>query len=177
MRAASQANSLAPDYYRSKVHCMPRHQWNKLSRQQVGAYAEYFVKMELTMHGFQVYSTEVDDRGIDFVARRDAGPYIEVQVKSLRGSGYVFVQNSKFPLRDGRFLALVLFTEGTEPELFLIPASVWLTPTGTFVDRKYEGEGMTSQPEWGINVSKKNRPDLSCFAFEKTLEALPTTDG
>jgi hypothetical protein len=156
---------------------MPRHQWKKLNKQQVGAYAEYFVKMELTMHGFQVYSTEVDDRGIDFVARRDAGPFIEVQVKSLRGTGYVFMQKSKFPLREGTFLALVLFTDGTEPELFLIPSSVWLAPTKTFVDRKYDGEVMTSKPEWGINVSKKNLPELSRFAFEKTLDALPKTDG
>ena len=41
-----------------KKPLMPRHQWNSLNTQQIGAYAEYFVKMELTMHGFQVYSTE-----------------------------------------------------------------------------------------------------------------------
>ena len=48
---------------------MPRYKWSILNNQQVEAYTEYFVKMELTMHGFQVYSTEVDDRGIDFVVR------------------------------------------------------------------------------------------------------------
>ena len=63
---------------------MPRYQWSALNTQQVGAYAEYFVKMELTMYGFEVYTTEVDDHGIDFVARRYGGPFIEVQVKSLR---------------------------------------------------------------------------------------------
>jgi hypothetical protein len=25
--------------------------------------------MELTMYGFQVFNTEIDDRGVDFVAR------------------------------------------------------------------------------------------------------------
>lgn len=45
-----------------------RHAWSKLNKQQVGAYAEYFFKMEFTMAGFQVYSTEVDDRGIDCMA-------------------------------------------------------------------------------------------------------------
>lgn len=156
---------------------MPRHQWKSLNKQQVGAYAEYFVKMELTMHGFQVYSTEVDDRGIDFVARRDAGPFIEVQVKSLRGMGYVYMQKSKFPLRQGTFLALALFADGSEPELFLIPSTIWLTPTGTFVDRNYEGEGMTSKPEWGVNVSKKNMPELAPYTFERILDELPKTDG
>src|ERR1039457_5350477 len=136
---------------------MPRHQWKDLHKQQVGVYAKYFVKMELTMHEFQVYSTEVDDRGIDFVARRDDGPFIEVQVKSLRALGYVFMQKSKFPLREHTYLALSLFTENHEPELFLIPSTVWLTPNETFVDRKYDGDGMTSKPEWGVNVSKKNK--------------------
>ncbi len=61
---------------------MPRHVWSKLNTQQIGAYCEYFVKMELTMHGYEVYTTEVDDRGVDFVARRGQSAFIEVQVKS-----------------------------------------------------------------------------------------------
>ena len=90
-----------------KKPLMPRHQWNSLNTQQIGAYAEYFVKMELTMHGFQVYSTEVDDRGIDFVARRESGPFIEVQVKSLRSMGYVFMQKTKFPPEAAHVLGVV----------------------------------------------------------------------
>ena len=75
---------------------MARYTWSALNKQQTGAYAEYFVKMELTMCGFQVYTTEVDDRGIDFVARHETGRFIEVQVKSLRNNGYVFMQKTKF---------------------------------------------------------------------------------
>jgi len=70
---------------------MKPYQWNHLNTQQVGKYAEYFYKMELTMYGFHVFTTEVDNRGIDFVARYEQGPFIEVQVKSLRGMGYVFM--------------------------------------------------------------------------------------
>jgi hypothetical protein len=55
------------------------YQWGRLSRQEAGAYTEYFVKMELTMYGFQVYTSEVDDRGIDFVARYERGPFVQVQ--------------------------------------------------------------------------------------------------
>jgi hypothetical protein len=55
-----------------------RYSWNALNRQQIGAFAEYFVKMELTMLGFQVYSTEVDDRGIDFVVRYEKGPFLSI---------------------------------------------------------------------------------------------------
>lgn len=154
---------------------MPRHCWKDLNKQQVGAYAEYFVKMELTMHRFQVYSTEVDDRGIDFVARRDAGPFIEIQVKSLRSMGYVFMQKTKFPIRQGTYLALCLFSEGKEPDLFLIPSSAWLAPNSTFVDRNYEGEELTSKPEWGVNVSKKNLTELSKYRFDSTVEVIAGT--
>lgn len=73
-----------------------RYRWSQLNLQQVGTYTEYFVKMELTMYGFQVYTTEVDNHGIDFVARHGRGTFLEIQVKSLRvkrgkRSGYVFV--------------------------------------------------------------------------------------
>lgn len=151
---------------------MPRHQWSNLNKQQVGAYAEYFVKMELTMHGFQVYSTEVDDRGIDFVARREDGPFIEVQVKSLRSTGYVFMQKSKFPIREHMYLALVLFTENEAPRLFLIPSTTWLAPNEAFVGREYGAEGQTSKPEWGINLSKKNMPYIAPYEFDVTVGAL-----
>jgi len=59
---------------------MQRYQWAKLNEQQVEAYAEYFVKMELTMYGFQAYETEVDDRGIDFVARFENGPLLKCRL-------------------------------------------------------------------------------------------------
>ena len=153
-----------------KKPLMPRHQWNSLNTQQIGAYAEYFVKMELTMHGFQVYSTEVDDRGIDFVARQESGPFIEVQVKSLRSMGYVFMQKTKFPLRPHTYLALCLFADGQEPKLFLIPSVAWLTPNAIFVDRKYDAQGQTSKPEWGLNVSKRNMAALSPYSFESTIK-------
>jgi hypothetical protein len=40
--------------------------------------------MDFTLYGFEVYSSEVDDRGIDFVVRSASGRYYDVQVKSVR---------------------------------------------------------------------------------------------
>ena len=59
--------------------------WSSLSHLQLGRYAEYLVKMQMTLHGFEVYSPEIDDRGIDFVARTADGRFLEVQVKSAHG--------------------------------------------------------------------------------------------
>lgn len=153
---------------------MERYNWKILNRQQVGAFTEYFVKMELAMFGFQVYTTEVDDRGIDFVARIDRGAFLEIQVKSLRDSKYMFVQKDKFPIEENVYLALGLLSQGKAPELFLIPALAWkecaTRKSNTFVDRNYEG--LKSKPEWGLNLSKKNMKELEEFKFTETIKKL-----
>ena len=149
---------------------MKRYNWKKLNNQQVGAYTEYFVKMELTMYGFQVFTTEVDDRGIDFIARHESDPFIEIQVKSLRSMGYVFMQKTKFHLGEHVYLALGLLFQDEAPQLYLIPSTVWLTPDSIFVERNYEG--LKSKPEWGLNISKKNMPQLEQYKFEHTVQLL-----
>lgn len=75
-----------------------RYKWSRLNHLQLGRYAEYFVKMEFTLFGFDVYTAEVDDKGIDFVVRKDATQYYDVQVKSVFKSTYIFMQKEKFDL-------------------------------------------------------------------------------
>ena len=144
--------------------------WAKLNRLQIGAYAEYYVKMAFTRFGFQVYTSEVDDRGIDFVCRFDRGPFYEVQVKSIRKTGYIFAQKDKFELRSELLLAVVIFTADDSPDLFLIPSMKWLQPNALLVDRNYEGK--KSKPEWGINLSRKNQHLLEPFAFEQQIQIM-----
>ena len=153
---------------------MKKYNWARLNNQQVGTYCEYFVKMELTMYGFQVYTTEVDDRGIDFVTRYQNQPFIEIQVKSLRSMGYVFMQKSKFTLNNHTYLALGLLIQDQSPALYLIPSTVWLTPNNIFVERNYEG--LKSKPEWGINISQKNMIELEKYKFELTVNKIISSD-
>ena len=149
---------------------MNRYQWSRLNKQQIGAYAEYFVKMELTMYGFQVYETEVDDRGIDFIARFESNSFVEIQVKSIRKLGYIFAQKDKFFLKENSFMALVIFSEGEPPSLYLLPATSWRMCNNLFVGRDYEG--LKSKPEWGLNISKKNMPELEKFKFDQIIDTL-----
>ena len=151
---------------------MPRHHWKNLNTQQVGAYAEYFVKMELTMFGFEVYTTKVDDRTIDFIARKNGCPFIEIQAKCLRNYGYVFLPKTHFKPKEGVYVALGLLFEGKEPISYLIPSTVWLKPNGVFVERNYDEPGLKSKPEWGINLSQKNLPEVERFALEKMLDSI-----
>ena len=151
---------------------MSRFQWSSLNNQQVGTYFEYFVKMEMTMYGFEVYTTEVDDRSIDFIARKNGAPFIEVQAKCLRNYGYVFMLKSHFKPKDGTYVALGLLFDGREPMSFLIPSTVWLQPNGIYVDRDYSSPGLKSKPEWGINVSQKNMRELEQYAMGTMLESI-----
>ena len=69
---------------------MMKSDWSKLNKLQIGKFAEYYMNMEFTLKGYQVYSTEIDDRGIDFVVKNSTGKHFDIQVKSIRKLGYVF---------------------------------------------------------------------------------------
>ena len=157
---------------------MPNLIWSRLNRFQLGRYGEYYAKMEFSSYGFDIYTSEVDDHGVDFVARHPAtGFYYEVQVKSIRGYSYVYVQKDKMPLRPERLFCFLRFVDGSLPEVYILPATVWLTPDKTFVGRDFSGGGQISRPEWGINVSRKNLPCLAPHRAECFFAALERDNG
>jgi hypothetical protein len=73
-----------------------RYKWSRLSILQKGSFGEHFAKMEFAMFCFLVFSSEVDDRGIDFVARTLAGNHYDVQVKTITNHNYTYISESKF---------------------------------------------------------------------------------
>lgn len=151
---------------------LKKYNWSSLNRLQLGRYAEYLVKMEFTLYGFDVYGSEVDDRGIDFVVRKEPNAYYDIQVKSacLPRGKYIFFPKQKFQLRKNLLAAIVLFYDGHPPEFYLIPSSAWKHPDDLLADYNYVGK--KSPPEWGIRLSKKNIPLLSRFAFERIVQDL-----
>ena len=144
--------------------------WSKLKRLQLGKYAEYFAKMEFTRHGFDVYTAEVDDKGIDFVIRKSESTYYDVQVKSVRGWNYVFFPKSKFSLRDNLLGVVVHFAEGKPPNVYVIRSTEWRKPSKLLVSRDYKDR--KSPPEWGVNLSQRNFLRLSQFSLEKMVKLL-----
>lgn len=64
--------------------------WSKLNNLQLVRYAEYFTKMEFAFYGLEVYTSEVDDHGIDFIVKDKKGRFCEIQVKAKTEKGYVF---------------------------------------------------------------------------------------
>ena len=151
---------------------MPSTNWSKLNHLQLGRYAEYYAKMEFASYGFEVYTSEVDDHGVDFIVKLPKeNTFYEVQVKSVRDYGYVFVAKSKMPeLTDNRLVCYMHFVDGKLPDVFVIPATAWLNPNAVLVDRKYDKPGQKSAPEWGINISKKNYDLLTEYKAENWLQ-------
>ena len=157
---------------------MPNLNWSKLNHLQLGKYAEYYAKMEFASYGFEVYSSEVDDHGVDFVVKvPGTAKFFEVQVKSVRDYGYVFISKSKMPmLTSHRLVCYLHFIDGQLPDVFVIPATAWDKPNAVLVDRNYDKPGQTSKPEWGISISKKNYAMLDTYKAENKLSEICCKD-
>lgn len=161
------------------VPAMPNLKWSDLpSRVQVGRLGEYYAMIECTSYGFEVYSSEVDDHGVDFVAKGPNGVFYEVQVKSLRAntSSYTFVQKNKNKLDANHLICFVYFVDDKHPDCYVIPSTVFIEAEGEpkgstpFVSRNYTD--LKSPPEYGINVSEKNLVKLQEYRAEKILPGM-----
>ena len=141
---------------------MPKTQWSSLNPLQLGKFAEYYAKMEYISYGYDVYASEVDDHGVDFVAKDRDGRFLEIQVKSTLKTNYAFISADKLALDESRQVCYLRFQDGEFPKVYVIPAVVWLNPPdgGPFVARPYE---------YGINWSKKNLQVMEQYKAENVL--------
>lgn len=145
---------------------MPNLKWSVLSNLQLGRYGEYFAMMDFASYGYQVFTSEVDDHGIDFIARKPGCDFLEIQVKSLRikKSSYTFVREKHFDIsKDNLFIYLLLFVENEYPSAYLIPASIFRNSESSVFSYKSHYK----VPEYGINVSQKSMPLLDAYKFDK----------
>ncbi len=148
--------------------------WSRedLTRQKLGTFGEYYAKMTLVSYGMSIYTAEVDDHGIDFVAETKRG-FLKFQVKTIRqGTDYVFMKARNFDIEDeSLYLFLIVLTDGEHPTMYVIPASSWNdSEKSVFVYHDYEGK--KSESEYGLNLSKKNMPQLEVFAVGNFVDSL-----
>lgn len=151
---------------------MANTKWNILSRMQLGRYAEYFTKMEFASYGLDVYTSEVDDHGIDFIVKDKKEVFNEIQVKALRNKGYTFMKQENFDLSSKTlYLALLIFEEDKLPNIYLVPTSAWNNENNMFVVRNYDN-GQKSKPEYGVNIVNSNKELLEKYRFETMIKEL-----
>lgn len=142
-----------------------RYQWSLLNKQQKGSFGEHFAKMEFAMFGFLVYSSEVDDRGIDFVARTNGGSYHDVQVKTITGFNYTFIKESKFS--EKLLVSLIVLNEGQPPQSFLFRGSDWASDASGLLARHYYPNA--NEPEYGIHCTVRRQAQLETYRFETVV--------
>lgn len=164
---------LVEDMMRSAIREMLGHynlHWSRkeLTPQKLGTFCEYYAKMALLSYGVSIYTPEIDDHGVDFVAEGRNG-FLKFQVKSTRlSSTYVFMQRKYFDIEDdAMFLFLILLSDGEHPRMYIIPTSAWRQESTVFVSRDYDGK--KSKPEHGVNVSRKNMREIEKYAIEKMM--------
>lgn len=154
---------------------MPNKDWKTLSknRQKFGTYGEYYAKMEFASYGFDVFTSEVDDHGVDFIIK-GKNSFCEIQVKSVKeDTGYVFMKKRLFDVEnEGLYLCLLIFRQDELPDVYLIPAHAWKEENELLRNRDYDKPGQKSEPEWGVNISKKNQQLLQQYCFESMIEKL-----
>lgn len=147
---------------------MADYNWERLSNIQLGRFAEYYAKMELASYGLDIYTSEVDDHGVDFVAKVNKERFVEFQVKSKLKTEYVFVTRKQFSIeKDNLFLFLIIFVSYQSPQCFIIPATAWNQTNDLLRFREYED--LKSEPEYGLNLSKKNMHLLEEYRIERIM--------
>lgn len=143
--------------------------YKHLNRIQKGSFAEAYAKMAFTLEGFEVYTTEYDDRGVDFVIRNHDGKYFSVQVKATGKSANPFVYAESFHVSRDFLLCAVRLIEGEAPEIYLAAGTDWdeekeclhFNPGGGNAGAYYE-----------LRFSKRYSESLERHRFENYVEQL-----
>lgn len=152
---------------------MANTKWNKLNRLQLGKYAEYYAKMEFASYGLDVYTSEVDDHGVDFIVKDKKGIFNEIQVKSLRidKNNLIYMEQDKFNINNkALYLVILIFKDNEMPIMYLVPAIVWSNESELFLRKDYDSS-FKSKSEYRVNLSKKNIPLLEKYRFECVIES------
>lgn len=149
--------------------------WSRkeLTPQKLGTFCEYYAKMSLASYGLDIYTTEVDDHGIDFVAEIQK-KFLKFQVKSVRtGTNYVYMNAKNFDVNDtSLYLILIVLKDGEHPAEYIIPSFAWNnTVSKLFVYHTYK------TPEYGINISLKNMTELEIYKIENMIDKIISLHG
>jgi hypothetical protein len=144
---------------------VPSLNWNALNNLQLGKYAEYYAKMELSSYGFDVYSSEVDDHGIDFIVKTRDGDFLEFQVKSVLRTDNVFLVKKNWDITNRNlYLFIMTFVDGFQPKSYIIPATAWGSPNALLKD--YEYIGKKSDPEYALKLTRTNQHLLEPYGID-----------
>jgi len=143
--------------------------YKHLNAIQKGSFAEAYAKMTFTLEGFEVYDSEYDDRGVDFVIRNEVGTYYAVQVKATGNTVNPFVYSKKFQVSEDYLFCAVRLIESEVPELYLAAGTDW----NLYKDcLHFNPAGGKAGPYHEIRFGKKHSEGLKRHKFANYVEGL-----
>jgi hypothetical protein len=145
------------------------HQYSHLNDQKKGAVGEALARATFILVGFEVYKTEYDDRGIDFVTRKPGSRFYSVQVKASGPTVNPFIYASKFQLTDEFLFVAVRLVDGKEPAIYVARGSVWKSPAGCI---NYNPKGGAAGPYYEFRFNQANTAYLTSFLFAPYVKTL-----
>jgi len=143
--------------------------YQHLNTVQKGSFGEAFSKMAFTLEGFEVYASEYDDRGIDFIVRNSSGKYFSVQVKATDQSSNPFIKKDKFQVTDDFIFCAVRIIEGEPPVLYIARGSDWEQGIDCL---NYNPNGGAIGPYYEIRFAGKYQEQLAQFEFRTYVERI-----
>lgn len=145
---------------------------NKITHLDTGRIGELLGKAKFIEYGFDVYSSEVDNKGIDFVVFNKNREYFEIQVKTT-SKNWVFMKENTFNPKNKNLYLLLVIKDDEFYHFNLIPSSDWIKEEkSNFLQyKKYENK--KSKPEYGIPVNNKHiKQIIEKYSFEKMIGKL-----
>ena len=142
--------------------------WSGLHHIVLGQIAECYAKIQFLQRGFEVYSTEADNVGFDFVAIDKKKNVYKIQVKACRNDNYQFVKEHNFYKNENYYVFYIRFIDGANPDMYLVPAAAWDDNNNAFVYHSYDDK--KSEAEYGINYSKTNKDLFNKYSVDKTFQ-------
>ncbi|TWT51304.1 hypothetical protein Pla22_40810 [Rubripirellula amarantea] len=151
---------------------MLRTSYAHLNTIQKGCFAEAYSKMAFTLEGFEVYDSEYDDRGIDFVCRSPGGVFYSVQVKATDTTSNQtnpFIFESKFQKTSDFLMCAVRLAEGFRPSIYLARGSDW---GGTSECLGFNANGGNSGAYYEMRFAKRYADSIELHTFADYIHRL-----
>jgi hypothetical protein len=146
-----------------------------LNNIQKGSFGVAYSKMAFTLEGFEVYNSEYDDRGVDFVIQSKSSQFFLVQVKStIDDNANPFIKKNKFQVSENFVFCVVRIIDGKEPILYIARGSDWKEKSKKCDCLHYNQKGGESGPYYEIRFASKYKNQLKNFEFQTYIKKLKT---
>ncbi|MEM7682360.1 MAG: hypothetical protein AAF288_10435 [Planctomycetota bacterium] len=140
------------------------------SRVVDGFIGESYARIALLRAGWRTYTADVDDHGVDLVARSPAGRFYEVQVKLTGPTVNPFVYAKSFRATAAYLVCFVCILPGQAVALYLAAGSDWGDPAYPCLN--YNAAGGGAGPYYELSLASKYAEALRALEFDRYVAKL-----